>query len=508
MTICLAAAGAPTAAALTPDDPSYPLQWADGNTGQSIPSQDPTKEEKLGPAQPGTPGADERTAQAWRVSTGSRRIVVAELDTGVDYEHPDLAANVWANPGGVGGCAAGTHGYDAVNAAKRCAPMDEDPEYAGHGTHVAGILGAVGDNGVGVAGVAWQTAILPVRWLESASWGEPSALVRALRWIVKAKEEGVDIRVVNDSPVFAESSPPPEELKEELKDLDAKGILFVTAAGNSGENDDEASSGRYVCRYHLPNELCVTASDAHDGLPGWANYGPHTVDLAAPGVSIYSTLREGRYGYLSGGSMAAAQVAGAAALILSGEPGLTPEQLRARLIESARPVPALSGRVAAGGVLDVCRALPGCEAAAPAPVAPPQPAGPPAPVSQPPSAPARACAIVRSRSLALQRSGVVALELAIAPPFAGCDGTLTLRSARALSVGSRRPARRLTLASGGFSITRTTTIRLHLTRSGRQALARMHRLRVRLTLVCRAPSGVRVTVHATLTLRVNRALGR
>ena len=94
------------------------------------------------------------------MSTGSRSIVIGETDTGVDYEHPDLAANIWSNPGGVGGCATGTHGYNVLS--RNCNPMDEDTTYDGHGTHVAGIMGAVGNNGIGVTGINWQTSILPV----------------------------------------------------------------------------------------------------------------------------------------------------------------------------------------------------------------------------------------------------------------------------------------------------------------------------------------------------------
>ena len=105
---------------------------------------------------------------AWDVTTGSRDVVIGEVDSGVDYTHPDLAANVWTNPGGIGGCAAGTHGVNVV--ASTCDPMDDEIEYGGHGTHVAGILGAVGDNGIGVTGVNWSTTILPVKCLDSGSW--------------------------------------------------------------------------------------------------------------------------------------------------------------------------------------------------------------------------------------------------------------------------------------------------------------------------------------------------
>ena len=136
-------------------------------------------------------------------------------------------------------------------------------------------------------------------------------------------------------------------------------MLLVTAAGNTGENDDDPAHARYPCGYDRPTELCVTASDQHDGLPSWANYGAHTVDLAAPGDNVYSTLRNNRYGFVSGGSMAAAQVSGAAGLILSSE-SLSTTALKADILQSVDPLASLAGKVRSGGRLDVCDAIPAC----------------------------------------------------------------------------------------------------------------------------------------------------
>jgi subtilisin family serine protease/fibronectin type 3 domain-containing protein len=342
-------------ASATPNDPSFPLQWSSSNTGQPIPNQG--ADEKVGEPAPGTPGADDRALAAWGVNTGSRSIVIGEADTGIDYNHPDLAANVWSNPGGIGGCAAGTHGYNVLNST--CDPMDDDTAYGGHGTHVAGIMGAVGNNGAGIAGMNWQTTLLPVKWLNSSAGGSTSGLISALQWFVAAKQAGVNIRVVNDSATFfgTEFS---QALSEEIDVLGANNILFVTAAGNTGDNNDELSKRRYPCGYDRPTEICVTATDHNDQLPSWANFGPHTVDLAAPGTAIYSTLRNGTYGYLTGGSMASPQVAGAAALILSVSPTLTATELKSRILNNVDPLPSLSGKVITGGRLDVCKALPGC----------------------------------------------------------------------------------------------------------------------------------------------------
>src|SRR3954451_13979117 len=326
--------------AATPDDPAFPQQWA--------------------------PPMDHTTA-AWDVSTGTRSVVIGEADSGVEYTHPDLAANIWSNPGNVGGCPAGTHGYNVI--AATCDPMDDETFYNGHGTHVAGILGAIGNNGMGVAGVNWSTTILPVKWTTSGGGGSTSDLITALEWFIQAKQAGVNLRVVNDSAVFV-GTPYSQALSDEIDKLGANDILFVTAAGNTGDDNDDPAKRRYPCGYDRPTEICVAATDDSDRLPTWANYGVHTVDLAAPGGHIFSTLRNGSYGYVSGSSMASPQVAGTAALMLS-RASMTATQLKAALLASVDRLPVLDGLVRTGGRLNVCRALPGCSA----------PANPPAPTT-------------------------------------------------------------------------------------------------------------------------------
>jgi subtilisin family serine protease len=334
-----------SAAQTVPNDPSFGLQWGSLNTGQLVNGTS------------GLAGADDRAASAWGTSTGSHSIVIGEVDTGVEYTHPDLAANVWSNPGGVGGCAAGTHGYNVV--AGSCDPMDDDTVYGGHGTHVAGIMGAVGNNGAGVAGVNWSTSILPVKWLDSNASGSTAQLISALDWLVTAKQGGVNVRVVNDSATFVGTAFS-QALSDEIDLLGANEILFVTAAGNTGQSNDDPMTPRYPCGYHRPTEICVTASDQNDALASFANYGPNTVDLTAPGDNVYSTLRNGTYGYISGGSMASAQVSGAAALILSAA-DMTATSLKADILDNVDPIAGLSGLVRTGGRLDICQAIPGCQ---------------------------------------------------------------------------------------------------------------------------------------------------
>src|SRR5579863_6364759 len=331
-------------AAGVPNDPSFGLQWAEQNTGQSVNGTT------------GTANADEDAVPAWSVTTGSSSIVVAVTDTGVEYTHPDLAANMWSNPGGIGGCAAGTHGFNVLAGESACDPMDTDTAYGGHGTHVAGIIGAVGNNGVGVTGVNWHSSIMAVKWLDSNSSGLTSDLLNALSDVIAAKQAGVNVRVVNDSITFVGTAFS-QALSNEIDQLGANDILFVTPAGNTAQDDDTAP--RYPCDYDRPTEICVTATDQNDQMPSWANWGPNTVDLAAPGNNIYSTLRGASYGYISGSSMSAAEVSGAAALILSAG-YQTVTQLKADILNNVDPLPSLSGRVRTGGILDICKAIPGC----------------------------------------------------------------------------------------------------------------------------------------------------
>jgi subtilase family protein len=391
-------------ATVVPADPAFSLQWGDENTGQPI-AQQFLPNEQLGRQVPGTPFADDSASDAWTVTSGSSQIVIGEIDTGVDYLHPDLNANVWSDPGGIGeckplasGCSAegkceqGTRGYSVLSGA--CDPIDEDGTYGGHGTHVAGIMGAVGNNRIGVAGMNWETTILPVKWLDNAEpEGKASNLIAALHWLVAAKHAGVNIHVVNDSATY-KGTTGSLELKKAIEELGKAGILFVTAAGNTGTNID--LEPRYPCSFGLANEICVTASNDKDELPSWASYGMR-VDLAAPGLSIYSTLRqageppseEANYGDLSGSSMAAAQVSGAAALILSVTPSLWAEELRSAellkedILQHADKLPSLAGKVASEGRLDVCKAIARCVDPLPPPAIAVQPPTPP--VSSPPA---------------------------------------------------------------------------------------------------------------------------
>lgn len=332
-----------------PNDPGFPQQWAFRNTGQNVNGVS------------GTSGADEGALRAWTVTTGSSSVVVAVTDTGIDYNHPDLAANVWSNPGGINGCAGGTHGYNVLKSS--CDPMDDDTVYNGHGTHVAGIIGAVTNNGVGVAGVNWQTSLMGVKWVDAKGNGFTSDLISALDWVIQAKQAGVNVRVVNDSQTWPGTAAS-QALSDEIDALGSNDILFVTAAGNTAQNND--TTPRYPCVYDRPNQICAAASDQNDQLWSSSNYGAQTVDLAAPGVNILSTLRNGSYGLISGCSMSAAQVSGAAALVLAtGYQSVT--SLKAALLSAVDLLPEFTSTTRSGGRLDICKAISGCAAANPPP---------------------------------------------------------------------------------------------------------------------------------------------
>ena len=331
-------------AATLPNDTYIGIQWAAQNTGQTVNGFS------------GSPGADERTAAAWGISTGTNSVVVATLDSGIQYSHPDLLTNIWNNPGGVNACPAGTHGYNVLTST--CDPMDDDTSFNGHGSHVGGILGAVGNNSFGVSGVNWTTSIMAVKWVSSnGGQGATSDLITGMDWIIRAKQAGVNVRVINDSATWPGTGFS-QALSDEIDSLGANNILFVTAAGNTSQNND--TTPRYPCSYNRSNMICVSATDQNDNLASFSNYGVTTVHLGAPGVNIISTLRSSNYGFINGTSMASPQVAGTAALILSlGDQ--TVSNLRSMILNNVDPLPSLSGVVASGGRLNVCKALPGCQ---------------------------------------------------------------------------------------------------------------------------------------------------
>lgn len=296
---------------------------------------------------------------AWGVTTGDAKVVVGVVDTGIDYTHPDLAANVWSAPSGFSltfngvTCGGGTHGFNAIT--NTCNPADDES----HGTHVSGTIGAQGDNGIGVVGVNWTTSIMGLKFLNAQGSGYTSDAIDAIEYAIQAKAKGVNIRVLSNSWGGGGYS---QALYDEISDANSADILFVVAAGNSGRSNDSRPS--YPANYNLPNVVAVAATDSNDKLASWSNYGAQTVALAAPGVNILSTIIGGSYALYSGTSMATPHVSGAAALILSVKAckDLTAAGLRAAILNNVDPVAALAGKVLSGGRLNVSAAIQNCTA--------------------------------------------------------------------------------------------------------------------------------------------------
>lgn len=286
---------------------------------------------------------------AWDISTGSNSVLVAVIDTGVQYTHPDLAANIAVNTGetpnnGVdddnNGYTDDYYGYDFISNDGN--PMDD--HY--HGTHCAGTVGAKGNNGVGVAGVAWTVSILPVKVLDAGGSGTLASVAAGINY---ATQRGAKVMSMSLGGGATSTT-----LENSIALAKQSGAIVIAAAGNSGSNNDSYPS--YPASSTHDNVVAVAATDSTDTRASWSNYGPASVDVAAPGVSIYSTLLGSSYGYLSGTSMATPHVAGMAAVLRSINPGLSYMQIKNILIQTSDPVSSLSGRIVSNGRVNLYKA--------------------------------------------------------------------------------------------------------------------------------------------------------
>ncbi len=330
-----------------PNDPSFGSDWGLNNTGQTG----------------GTADADIDAPEAWDTARGTGQHIVGIIDTGVLYTHPDLAANIWTNAGEIAGDGIDNdangyvddvHGYDFAN-------NDGDPvDDNGHGTHVAGTIGAVGNNGIGVAGVAWTTKIMALKFLGASGSGSTSGAVGAIYYAV---DNGATI--LNNSWGGGGYS---QTLYDAIAYAQAHGVIFVAAAGNATSNNDTVAN--YPSNYAVANVVAVASTTATDGLSSFSNYGANTVALGAPGSSIYSTYLNNGYATLSGTSMATPHVAGALAVYWDANPNATAAQVIQRLKDTVDPIAALTGRTSTGGRLNLNKLING--------TSPPPPPPPPA----------------------------------------------------------------------------------------------------------------------------------
>ncbi len=294
--------------------------------------------------------------QAWDTTQGSRSVVVGIIDEGIDISHPDLQANIWTNPspGSISGISGDIHGYDFINGS---GTIPAEP----HATHVAGTIGAVGNNSIGVAGVNWQVSLMSLRFINDAtgSGSDADALkaynyAKQMRdlWTSSGGTKGANIRALNASYGGGGYS---QASADAINALGQSGILFVAAAGNDGHNTDVQPN--YPSDYALSNVVSVAATNSSDTLASFSNFGTRTVLLGAPGVSILSTTPNNTYSFFSGTSMATPHVVGAAALLCAANPNLSVNQLRALLSFNGDIVSALQGQSLSGRRLNVFKSL-------------------------------------------------------------------------------------------------------------------------------------------------------
>lgn len=298
---------------------------------------------------------------AWNVTTGSAEVVIADIDTGVDYTHPDLATNMWTNPGEIPGNGIDDDGNDYVDDVYGIdrANSDSDPrDDQGHGSHTSGTAAGVGNNGTGVAGVCWTARIMALKYLGSDGSGYTSDAVTCIDYVYWEKTHGINVAVINASWGGGGYS---SSLESAITAAGNAGIVFVASAGND-TNDNDASPS-YPASYNCSNIISVAASNSTDALADFSNYGATSVDLAAPGEDILSTVPSvydsSGYAWMDGTSMAAPHVTGAVALCAAQFPSETMAQRISRILNSTDAVGALSGYCVTGGRLNVAKAIGG-----------------------------------------------------------------------------------------------------------------------------------------------------
>jgi len=344
-----------------PDDSRFSEEWGMDNNGSSG----------------GTADADTDAPEAWSTTTGSKDYVVAVFDTGVDYLHEDLKDNMWTNPGETDGnhidddgngftddyygydFAADNDGNDDSDPAPDT-PYGESAHY--HGTHVAGIIGATGNNAKGVAGVNWTTSIMAIKIFRPNGGAVNSDILDAIDYVIDMKENhSTNIVAVNASygPSSGSGGSAGDTMNDAIDALGDAGILFVAAAGNAGNNND--SSVKYPASYTSENIIAVAATDSNDALASFSNYGHYSVDLAAPGVDILSTYvtdSHDQYALLSGTSMATPYVTGTVAMVWSAfGDKLDMAGVKRHILNNVDKLGTLDGMVLSGGRLNLAEAV-------------------------------------------------------------------------------------------------------------------------------------------------------
>ena len=315
------------------NDPKFDDLWGLHNTGENDPAG----------MSGGVAGADVDALRAWDITKGSKSVKIAVIDTGVDYNHPDLAANMWVNEAeangeeGVdddgNGFVDDIHGYDFAN-------DDGDPmDGQSHGTHCAGTIAAVHDNNEGVAGVMADATIVAIKFLTDSGSGTTEDAIRAIDYAT-----AMDVDIMSNSWGGGGYS---QALAEAIDRAEAKGIYFVAAAGNSAVNNDQRP--HYPSSYENDNVIAVAAHNIKDNLASFSCYGRESVDIAAPGRNTMSTVPDGKYASKSGTSMATPHVSGVLGLLVAQEGRVSVSEMRERLLATSDPAPGYRGKVSSGG---------------------------------------------------------------------------------------------------------------------------------------------------------------
>lgn len=347
-----------------PNDTRFSDQYSLRNVGQLNPS-DGRPGSRLG-----TAGADIGVEAVWDISVGSRDNIVAIIDTGIDLLHPDLAPNLWVNPGEIAGngidddgngYADDIHGFDFAE----FDGSPQDNENTGrHGTQVASTVGAFGNNGQGVTGVNWNVSLMGLKIADAFGRLSTNAIVAAHDYATLMLQRGTNIVASNNSygaflPAFYDDENENgvnAERNAIVRFVNAGGT-FVAAAGNSANDNDDPDAKNFPASYNIPQVISVAATDNNDALAGFSSYGVSTVDVAAPGVQILMAQVGGGYDYSSGTSFSSPIVAGAVALLKSIKPSASAVEIREALINGSDPLPSLQGKVRSGGRINVEKAL-------------------------------------------------------------------------------------------------------------------------------------------------------
>jgi RHS repeat-associated protein len=317
-----------------PNDPRFKDQWALKNTGQSG----------------GNPGSDVNVTTAWHETTGSSSTVIAVLDGGIDFSHPDLANSRWVNKAEVAGNNIDDDGdgyTDDVYGWNWVYGTNDVGDEQGHGTSVAGVIAAEGGNGVGVTGIMWRASLMSLKVLDSTGTGDTASAVEAMDYAVAHGASVINCSWGTDAESLA--------LKDAIKRAGNHGVVVVASAGNSSRDLD--AQGYYPASYDLPNLISVAATDGFDNLAQFSDWGAKRVALAAPGTDILTTQEGGDYHYVSGTSVSVPLVTGIAGLIKTVSPGISAQAVRTAILGGVRQVPALAGKVSSGGVADAGGAL-------------------------------------------------------------------------------------------------------------------------------------------------------